>query len=244
MTRILLIEDDVKLANSIALALAEHGGIVCDITKLGSEAIKISKLYDYELIILDLMLPDIDGYQVLLKLRALKIKSPVLILSGLSALEQKIKGLNNGAEDYITKPFDYNELIARIQVILRRNKGDQESIVKVDDMVIDMKQEIVTINNQKLDLTPTEYAIMKLMATTQGVAPLNKHSFFNYLSNSRHGYETVDKNKSKNVLVVFISKLRSKIKSINNSDPDKYIVTIRGLGYRLKDLDTSITTYS
>src|SRR5271163_1913879 len=120
--RVLLVEDDSATAKSIALMLTSAGYVV-DVTDLGEDGLEIGKLYDYDIIILDLVLPDIDGYEVLRRFRAAPVTTPILILSGLSGPDQKIKGLGYGADDYLTKPFNKGELIARIQAIVRRSKG-------------------------------------------------------------------------------------------------------------------------
>src|ERR1041385_2265909 len=120
--RILLIEDDAATAAGIEMML-KTAGFICDITDLGEDGLEIGKLYDYDLIILDLMLPDIDGYEVLRRLRAARVRTPILILSGLAEMDAKLKGLGFGADDFLTKPFDRRELLARIQAIVRRSKG-------------------------------------------------------------------------------------------------------------------------
>src|SRR3954462_4284337 len=125
--RVLVVEDDSATAKSIELMLKSEG-FVCDTTSLGEDGLEIGKLYDYDIIILDLMLPDMDGYEVLKRLRAARIKTPILILSGLAELDNKIKGLGFGADDYLTKPFDKRELIARVQAIIRRSKGHSHSV--------------------------------------------------------------------------------------------------------------------
>src|SRR5262245_54200501 len=127
--RILLVEDDTATAKSIEMMLRSEG-YVCDTTDLGEDGLEIGKLYDYDIILLDLMLPDIDGYEVLRRLRASQVRTPILILSGLAELDAKIKGLGFGADDYLTKPFDKRELIARIQAIVRRSKGHSDSVIK------------------------------------------------------------------------------------------------------------------
>lgn len=223
--RVLLIEDDIKVANSISLALATYSGIVCDIARRGGEGIAIGNLYDYDIIILDLMLPDIDGYQVLLQLRALKIKIPILILSGLSSPEQKIRGLDNGADDYLTKPFNNRELIARIQAIVRRSKGKSHSIVKFGQVVVNLDDRIVTVNNQELKLTPTEYSILQLLVRRRGTV-LTKEMFINHLyggSNERQP----------KIVDVFVCKLRDKLKEASGGT--EYITTVWGRGYILKE---------
>ncbi len=119
--RILLVEDDTSTAKSVELVMKSEGFVV-DTTDLGEDGLEIGKLYDYDIIILDLMLPDIDGYEVLRRLRAARVKTPVLILSGLSEPDQKIKGFGYGADDYLTKPFNMGELIARVQAVVQADK--------------------------------------------------------------------------------------------------------------------------
>src|ERR1043166_3547499 len=133
--RVLLVEDDTSTAKSIELMLTGEGYIV-DMTDLGEDGLEIGKIYEYDIIILDLMLPDMDGYDVLKKLRAAKIETPILILSGLAELDNKIKGLGFGADDYLTKPFDKRELMARVQAIIRRSKGHSQNQIKVGDRLV------------------------------------------------------------------------------------------------------------
>src|SRR6202044_3505172 len=121
----------------IELALASYG-IVCDTASLGEEGLEIGKIYDYDIIILDLMLPDIDGYEVLRRLRAARVTTPILILSGLSELDNKIKGLGFGADDYLTKPFDRRELVARIHAIIRRSKGHSDSVIRTGKLLVNL----------------------------------------------------------------------------------------------------------
>src|ERR1700754_4031845 len=165
--RVLLVEDDSSTAKAIELSLASEG-IVCDTTELGEQGLEIGKLYDYDIIILDLMLPDIDGYEVLRRFRAAKINTPILILSGLSSVEQKIKGLGFGADDYLTKPFNKGELIARIQAIVRRSKGHSESVVRFDKVAINLDTRTVEVNGTQVHLTNKEYAILELLAMRKG----------------------------------------------------------------------------
>ena len=135
--RVLLVEDDSNTAQSIALLLKSEG-FICDTTDLGEDGLEIGKLYDYDIILLDLMLPDIDGYEVLRRLRAARVNTPILILSGLNEMDSKLKGLGFGADDYLTKPFDRRELIARIQAIVRRSKGHSESVIKTGKLAVNL----------------------------------------------------------------------------------------------------------
>ena len=173
--RILLVEDDSATAQGIQLMLQSEG-YICDCTDLGEDGLEIGKLYDYDIIILDLMLPDIDGYEVLRRLRAARVKTPILILSGLSDLDDKIKGLGVGADDYLTKPFDKRELIARIQAIVRRSKGHSDSIIKTGKLTVNLDTRTVEVEGQPLHLTGKEYGILELLSLRKGTT-LTKEMF-------------------------------------------------------------------
>lgn len=223
--RVLLIEDDNSTASSIELALASEG-IICDVCQLGQEGLEVGKIYgDYDLIILDLILPDIDGYEVLLRLRSAKIKIPVLILSGLSSADQKIKGLGLGADDYLTKPFNRGELIARIQAIVRRSKGHSESVLRFDKVTVNLDTRIVEVDGTPVHLTSKEYAILELLAMRRGTV-LTKEMFLNHL------YGGIDEPELK-IIDVFVCKLRKKL--ADASDGTNYIETVWGRGYMLKE---------
>lgn len=222
--RVLLVEDDSSTARSIELALASEG-IICDIAELGEEGLEIGKIYDYDIIILDLMLPDIDGYEVLLRLRAAKVKIPILILSGLSASEQKIKGLGFGADDYLTKPFNRGELVARIQAIVRRSKGHSESVIRIGKVNVNLDNRTVDIEGAPLHLTSKEYAILELLALRKGTI-LTKEMFLNHL------YGGIDEPELK-IIDVFVCKLRKKLSEAAGGE--NYIETVWGRGYVLKD---------
>ena len=226
--RVLLIEDDSSTARSIELALAAEG-IICDTAEVGEEGVEIGRIYDYDIILLDLMLPDIDGYQVLLRLRSAKIKTPILILSGLSSVDQKIKGLGFGADDYLTKPFNRGELIARIQAIVRRSKGHSESVVRFDKVAINLDTRTVDVKGTQVHLTNKEYAILELLAMRKGTV-LTKEMFLNHL------YSSMDEPEIK-IIDVFVCKLRGKLKQASGGVD--YIETVWGRGYMLKDYDSA-----
>src|SRR6202049_5152319 len=135
--RVLFVEDDAAMAASIKMMLVKEN-FICDTTDLGEDGLEIGKLYDYDIILLDLMLPDIDGYEVLRRLRAARVRTPILILSGLGELDHKIKGLGFGADDFLTKPFDRRELIARVQAIVRRAKGHSESVIRTGKLLVNL----------------------------------------------------------------------------------------------------------
>ena len=222
--RVLLVEDDSSTAKAIELSLASEG-IICDTTQLGEEGLEIGKLYDYDIIILDLMLPDIDGYEVLRRFRAARVTTPILILSGLSGPDQKIKGLGYGADDYLTKPFNKGELIARIQAIVRRSKGHSESIIRTGKLSVNLDTRSIEVDAKPLHLTSKEYSILELLSLRQGTT-LTKEMFLNHL------YGGIDEPELK-IIDVFVCKLRKKLAQAANGE--NYIETVWGRGYVLKD---------
>lgn len=224
--KVLLIEDDSSTARSIELALAAEG-IICDTAEVGAGGIEIGKIYDYDIILLDLMLPDIDGYEVMLRLRSAKVKTPILILSGLSSVDQKIKGLGFGADDYLTKPFNKGELVVRIQAIVRRSKGRSESVVRFDKVAINLDTRIVEVDGTQVHLTNKEYAILELLAMRKGTV-LTKEMFLNHL------YSSMDEPEIK-IIDVFVCKLRKKLAKASGGT--NYIETVWGRGYMLKDYE-------
>ena len=224
--RVLLIEDDESTSNSIELVLATQG-IICHAVQLGEDGVQVGKIYDYDLIILDLMLPDIDGYEVLLRLRSAKVKTPILILSGLTSADQKIKGLSFGADDYLTKPFNRGELIERIRAIVRRSKGHSESVVRFDKVAINLDTRTVEVSGTPVHLTNKEYAILELLAMRKG-SVLTKEMFLNHL------YSSVDEPEIK-IIDVFVCKLRKKL--ADAAGGTNYIETVWGRGYMLKDYE-------
>jgi two-component system cell cycle response regulator CtrA len=222
--RVLLVEDDSSVAKSIQLMLQSDGYIV-DATDLGEDGLEIGKLYDYDIIILDLMLPDIDGYEVLRRLRAARVTTPILILSGLTELDHKIKGLGFGADDYLTKPFDKRELVARIQAIVRRSKGHSDSVIRTGRLTVNLDTRTVEIDSHPLHLTGKEYGILELLSLRKGTT-LTKEMFLNHL------YGGMDEPELK-IIDVFVCKLRKKLATA--SAGENYIETVWGRGYVLRD---------
>jgi len=222
---ILLIEDDQAAAESIRLTL-ESEGFKCTRVDTGKEGLECAKIYGhYDLVLLDLMLPDMKGYDVLLKLRSAKVKVPVLILSGLSSTEEKIKGLGFGADDYLTKPFNRGELVARIQAIVRRSKGHAESVLRFDRVCVNLDNRSVEVDGKVVHLTSKEYAILELLAMRKG-SVLTKEMFLNHL------YSGMDEPEQK-IIDVFVCKLRRKL--YEASGGKNYVETVWGRGYMLRD---------
>ncbi len=222
--RVLLVEDDSSTAKSIELMLKSDGYVV-DTTDLGEDGLEIGKIYDYDIIILDLMLPDMDGYEVLKNFRASKIDTPILILSGLTELDNKIKGLGFGADDYLTKPFDKRELMARIQAIVRRSQGHSQSTIVTGNITVNLDSRTVDVAGKPLHLTGKEYGIIELLSLRKG-STLTKEMFLNHL------YGGMDEPEVK-IIDVFICKLRKKIENINGGE--SHIETVWGRGYVMRD---------
>ena len=222
--RVLLVEDDPTTQQSVRMML-ESASMVVDATDLGEDGLEIGKLYDYDIIILDLMLPDIDGLEVLRRLRDSRIETPVLILSGLTESETKIKGLGSGADDYLTKPFDRGELLARIQAVVRRSAGHAQSVIDTGRMSVNLDARTVAVDEQSVHLTGKVYGILELLSLRKGTT-LTKEMFLNHL------YGGMDEPELK-IIDVFICKLRKKIAEATGGD--HYIETVWGRGYVLRD---------
>ena len=200
--RVLLIEDDSATAQSIELMLKSENFNVYT-TDLGEEGVDLGKLYDYDIILLDLNLPDMSGYEVLRSLRVAKVKTPILILSGLAGIEDKVKGLGFGADDYLTKPFHKDELVARIHAIVRRSKGHAQSVITTGDLVVNLDTKTVEVGGARVHLTGKEYQMLELLSLRKGTT-LTKEMFLNHL------YGGMDEPELK-IIDVFICKLRKKL---------------------------------
>src|SRR2546422_15472 len=225
--RVLLIEDDSAVAQSIELMLKSESFNVYT-TDLGEEGVDLGKLYDYDIILLDLNLPDMSGYDVLKQLRVSKIKTPILILSGLAGIEDKVKGLGVGADDYMTKPFHKDELVARIHAIVRRSKGHAQSVIQTGDLVVNLDTKTVEVSAQRVHLTGKEYQMIELLSLRKGTT-LTKEMFLNHL------YGGIDEPELK-IIDVFVCKLRKKLAT--SCEGENYIETVWGRGYVLRDPPT------
>lgn len=223
--RVLLIEDDKAMSQNIALILKKEGMVV-DVSALGEDGLEVGKLYDYDIVILDLKLPDMDGLDVLKHLRASNINTPVLILSGLNSPDKKVSGLCCGADDYLTKPFDRSELIARVNAIVRRAKGHADPIVRTGLLEVNLNTKVVTVNGKVVHLTGKEYALLELLSLRKGIT-LNKEQFLNHL------YGGMDEPEMK-IIDVFMCKMRKKLMKLTGGID--YIQTVWGRGYILQDI--------
>ncbi|HEX2593559.1 MAG TPA: response regulator transcription factor [Rhizomicrobium sp.] len=222
--RVLLIEDDSAMARSIELMLRSEGFNVYT-TDLGEEGIDLGKLYDYDIVVLDLQLPDMSGFEVLKALRLAKIQTPVMILSGNAIVEAKVKALGFGADDYMTKPFHKDELVARIQAVVRRSKGHSQSVITTGKLTVNLDAKTVEVDTQRVHLTGKEYQMLELLSLRKGTT-LTKEMFLNHL------YGGMDEPELK-IIDVFICKLRKKLQAATGGQ--HYIETVWGRGYVLRD---------
>jgi two-component system cell cycle response regulator CtrA len=222
--RILLIEDDSATAQSVMLML-KAAGLDADAASFGQQGIERGRSDDYDLILLDLMLPDMSGFQVLRALRGDHIRTPVLVLSSLDGVRDKAQALGFGADDYLTKPFHKDELIARIHAVARRCKKQAPATIKVGDLMVNIDHRTVELAGVPLHLTLKEYEILALLAARQGTI-LTKEMLLTHL------YGGIDEPCLK-IVDVFLCKLRKKIAAV--SPGQNYIETIWGRGYVLQD---------
>ncbi|MEO0372117.1 MAG: response regulator transcription factor [Pseudomonadota bacterium] len=222
--RVLLVEDDPTTSKSIELMLT-HANLNVYTTDLGEEGIDLAKLYDYDLILLDLGLPDMNGHEVLRQLRMSRVDTPILILSGEADTENKIKGFGFGADDYLTKPFHREELVARIHAIIRRSKGHSQSVIRTGKVNVNLDAKTVEVGGRTVHLTGKEYQMLELLSLRKGTT-LTKEMFLNHL------YGGMDEPELK-IIDVFICKLRKKLSEA--TDGENYIETVWGRGYVLRD---------
>lgn len=230
--RVLLVEDEKKEANFYKYALEAKYNIICDLAFTGDEGIELGKRYDYDAIILDIMLPDISGHEILLNFRNSGITSPVLMLSGLTSIDKKLKSFNIGADDFIVKPPHLGELAARIRCIVLRSQGYSSPSIKIGKHItLDLENRRITVNGKHLSVTKKEFSILELLALRKG-SLLSKETFLNHL------YGGIDEPDLK-IIDVFICKLRKKLCNVLGSFPN--IETVWGQGYILREENTNNT---
>ena len=222
--RVLLVEDDPTTSKSIEMMLT-HANLNVYATDLGEEGLDLAKLYDYDLILLDLNLPDMPGYEVLRQLRLARVETPILILSGSDDTDSKLKGFGFGADDYLTKPFHREELVARIHAIIRRSKGHSQSIIYTGKISVNLDAKTVEAEGNTVHLTGKEYQMLELLSLRKGTT-LTKEMFLNHL------YGGMDEPELK-IIDVFICKLRKKLDQATGGF--NYIETVWGRGYVLRD---------
>ncbi len=221
--RIILVEDEKQLANIIKKGLEEHGYSV-DVAYDGEEGLYMAENYEADVIVLDIMLPQVDGISLLANIRKTGIKTPVLLLTAKDTISDKIKGLDSGADDYLTKPFDFGELLARIRALLRRKSDAKEVVIKIADLEINTASHEIKRGNKPIPLSAREYAVLEYLA-------YNKGSVISRTDLTEHIYdESFDMDS--NIVDVYINYLRNKI---DKEFKNKLIHTVRGAGYILKE---------
>ena len=220
--RVLLVEDDISAAHGLALVL-KSGGAVVDEVDTGQEALELARHYDYDVVLMDLLLPDMEGYEVIRRMRASRIETPVLILSGLSRPQAKVKGFGAGADDFVTKPYDRAELLARIQAIVRRSKGFSQPMLRLGILQLDLDSRQVFVRDVQVHLTGKEFSILELLVLRNGIV-LTKDTFLSHL------YGGMDEPEIK-IIDVFICKLRKKLAQ---AGAGQMIGTVWGRGYVIR----------
>lgn len=221
--RILIIEDEVNLADAIKRALTEQHYSV-DIASNGEEGLEYAEVNDYDLLILDIMLPDIKGWDVCAELRRNKFTTPILMLTALDSIENKIRGLDSGADDYLTKPFDLGELLARVRSLMRRQTQQKTSIIQVGDLTMDTSERTVTRAGKDIKLSAKEFAMLEYFV-------LHKNKVLTREMISEHVWD-MNFDPQSNVIDSFVRFLRQKV----DKDFDKQLIhTIRGVGYKLME---------
>ena len=220
--RVLLIEDEATIAKSIELMLGTEGFNVYT-TDLGEEGLDLGKLYDYDIILLDLNLPDMHGYDVLKKLRTAKVSTPVLILSGIGEMDSKVRALGFGADDYVTKPFHRDELVARIRAVVRRANSHSQAVIRTGRLAVNLDVRVAEVEGARIDLAHKEYAILELLSLRKGTA-FTKEMLLHHL------YGGADEPNPKTI-DVFICKLRKKLTRACGA---RYIETVDG-GYMIRE---------
>ena len=221
---VLVIEDD-RIVNQNIVILLRREGIIAESVYTGREGLELLKLYEYDLVVLDLMLPDVPGADVLKQMRQSANMTPVLILSGINMPTKKVECFSVGADDYMTKPYDRSELVARVKAIVRRSRGLADNVIKVGRMTINLNTKKVFIDDTLLPLTAKEYALVELLALKKG-GTVSKESFLSQI------YGGMDEPEIK-IIDVFLCKIRQKIKKITGNE--SYIHTVWGRGYTLEE---------
>ena len=221
--RVLLVQNELATARSVMQVSKANGGIV-DHVQTGDEALDLARHYDYDIVLLDLVLPDMDGYEVVRRMRANRIEAPVIVMSGLSRPQDKIKAFGVGADDFIAKPFDSTELVARMKAIVRRSKGHSQPTLRVGTLQLNLENREVMVSGEPVQLTGKEYAMLELMVLRKGTV-LTKEAFLNHL------YGGMDEPEVK-IIDVFICKLRKKLAAAGAGE---VIGTVWGRGYTVRD---------
>ena len=227
--RVLVIEDDPSTAKSLELIL-RSANIKAEVTAFGEDGVELAKLYDFDLVVLDLNLPDLNGHQVVRQLRRARIETPVIVLTGEDQTETKIKSFGFGVDDYVTKPFHRDELLARIHAVVRRSKGHAQSVIVTGSLSVNLEDKAAEVDGKRVPLTGKEYQILELLSLRKGTT-LTKEMFLNHL------YGGMDEPELK-IIDVFICKLRKKL--VEATGETGQIETVWGRGYVLRDPENRV----
>ncbi len=220
--RLLIVEDEKKVAGFIKKGLEEETYAV-DVAYDGEEGFHLAGVNQYDMIILDLMLPKMDGLEVLTRLRDKKVNTPILLLTAKDAVEDKVAGLNKGADDYLTKPFAFSELLARVRSLLRRGQTETKTELKVGDLNLDLVSHKVKRNGGEIELTGKEYSLLEYFMRNEGKV-LTRTMIAEHVWD--YNFDTFT-----NVIDVYVNHLRKKI---DKKHPSKLLHTLRGIGYVMK----------
>jgi two-component system copper resistance phosphate regulon response regulator CusR len=221
--RILLVEDEAKVANFVRKGLISERFAV-DVADDGQSGLEFAQTYNYDLIILDLMLPKLDGAQVLSRLRRSDAKVPVLVLTAKDSLQDKVANLEAGADDYLTKPFAFAELLARIKALLRRGPVSRASVVRVADLELDRLSQVVRRAGERIELTSKEYSLLEYLMSNAGRV-LSRTMIIEHVWDQSFDGIT-------NIVDVYVRHLRNKV---DEGHGIKLIQTVRGIGYRISE---------
>jgi two-component system, cell cycle response regulator CtrA len=227
--RVLLVEDDRAMARSVERML-DDAAVEHETASTGELALEYVRTYEFDVVMLDLTLPDMNGHDILRRMRQLRINTPVLILSGDAETDSKIIGFGAGADDYVTKPFDSSELLARLHALVRRSQGHGQSLIVTGPVAVDLAGRSVTVSGKRVSLTGKEYAILEMLSLRKGMT-LTKEMFLTHLYGGRDEPEL-------KIIDVFVCKLRKKL-HIAGAPPSGCIETVWGRGYALRDPELS-----
>jgi DNA-binding response OmpR family regulator len=226
--RVLVIEDEIRLSENVATALRESAGYAVDISRDGREALLLSQAASYDLLLLDLMLPGLRGEDILRRLRSKGDNTPILVITAVSDTRSTIELLNLGADDYLTKPFDLGELIARSRALVRRGKGIRQTILKFGTISVNLNEQSVLVDGKNVAVSPTEYRILEYLLHRPKTV-VSKQELLEHL------YDFTWEHHS-NVIEAHISNLRKKVRA---RTPDFVLETLRGRGYRLGAMESN-----
>jgi two-component system OmpR family response regulator len=224
--RILVVEDELRMASLIRRGLTQEG-LQADVAASGEDALWMSGAHDYDVIVLDVMLPGIDGFEACRRLRTSGIRAPVLMLTARDAVEDRVRGLDTGADDYLVKPFAFAELLARLRALARRGETERPNVLEVGDLRLDPASREVRRGTQSIDLSAKEFALLETFMRRPGEVLSRLHLL-------EHAWDFAYENRS-NIIDVYIRRLRRKI---DEPFARRSLETVRGAGYRLRNGDT------